>query len=105
MGVEISGLRGKQVQNSGSSRQTSSAKSSTGTRPSAAPSDDKLSLTGSASKLQALATQVAQLPVVDVGLVDETQRAIATGSFHFEPVDAAENLLTQEKELATLESQ
>ncbi len=106
MGIEISGLQGKPVQNSGENRQITSTKaaSNRSSGPTAKSKDDSFSLTDSATKLQALATQVAQLPMVDMEIVDETQNAINTGSFEFEPVDAAENLLTQEQELASLEN-
>ncbi|MCB1759824.1 MAG: flagellar biosynthesis anti-sigma factor FlgM [Gammaproteobacteria bacterium] len=107
MSVEINGLSGKNVQSAGDNRQLTSAKSATGAprQSAAAASDDRVSLTDSATNLQELTNRVSQLPVVDVGLVTETQRAVATGSFQFQPVTAANNLVTQEKELATLEVQ
>ncbi|MCB1752186.1 MAG: flagellar biosynthesis anti-sigma factor FlgM [Gammaproteobacteria bacterium] len=106
MSVEINGLPGRNIQSAGDNRQVASAKSATGgnRRSSAAASDDKVSLTSSATQLQELSSRIAQLPVADAALVAETQRAVATGSFHFEPAVAANNLLTQEKELATLEA-
>jgi len=104
MSVEINGLPGRHIQNTGDNRQVTSAKTATNSSQSASsPSGDKVSLTSSATNLQALSDRIAQLPVADGGVVTETQRALATGSFRFEPAVAADNLLTQEKELATME--
>ena len=107
MSVEISGLSGKQIQNAGDNQKISAdrGRSDSNGAPAAAGSDDRVSLTSSATRLQDLAAQVSRLPVVDATMVNEVQRALATGSFQFEPAQAADNLLTQEKELATLETQ
>ena len=107
MSVEISGLSGRQVQNAGDNRQvgaTDGRQAGPGLAK-AGDSGDRVSLTSSATRLQDLAAQVARMPVVDATLVNEVQRSLATGSFQFEPAQAADNLLTQEKELATLEVQ
>ncbi len=108
MSVEISGLSGRQIQNAGDNRQVGATDGpQTGKGPAAPAGDsgDRVSLTSSATRLQDLAAQVASMPVVDATLVNEVQRSLATGSFQFEPAQAADNLLTQEKELATLEIQ
>ena len=107
MSVEIKGMSGRQVQNTGDKRQVASAKSATGapSQSGAAAGGDRVSLTDSATNLQELTNRVAQLPVVDAGVVSETQTALATGSFQFQPAVAADNLVSQEKELATLEVQ
>ncbi|MCB1867451.1 MAG: flagellar biosynthesis anti-sigma factor FlgM [Gammaproteobacteria bacterium] len=107
MSVEINGLPGGNIRSAGDNRQVTSAKSATSSnsRSSTPASGDTVSLTSSATLLQELSSWVAQLPVADEFLVAETQRAVATGSFSFEPAVAADNLLTQEKELATLEVQ
>ena len=107
MSVEINGLPGRNIPSAGDNRQVTSAKSATSSNTQSAKpaSGDKVSLTSSATHLQELSNRVAQLPVADPAIVAETQRAVATGSFRFEPAVAADNLLTQEKELATLEVQ
>jgi len=107
MSVEINGLSGRNIKSAGDSRQVSSAKSAPGgaAQTSKPSTDDKVSLTGSATKLRELSNRIAQLPVADPGIVAETQRAVATGSFRFQPEETADALLTQEKELATLEVQ
>jgi len=108
MSVEISGLLGGKVKNTGDNQQVASSDKSLGNSGAATNTsggDDKVSLTRSAIRLQDLATQVSQLPVVDMGVVNGVQRSLATGSFQSEPEQAADNLLTQEKELATLEIQ
>lgn len=108
MSVEINGLPRGQIQNSGENRQVTSAKSATSSaaqQPSRPSNDDKVSLTSSATHLQELSSRVAQLPVADPEIVAEIQRTVATGGFQIQPAIAADNLLTQEKELATLEVQ
>ena len=105
MTVEISGLPGRQIQNTGDSQQVAPSGRPSGNNSASATSGsggDRVSLTSSALRLQDLATQVSQLPVVDMGLVNGVQRSLDTGSFQFQPEQAADNLLTQEKELATL---
>jgi len=106
MSVEISGLPGRQIQNTGNNQQVASSDKTRGSSAdstTASSGDDKVSLTRSAIRLQDLATQVSQLPVVDMGVVSGVQRSLATGSFQSQPEQAADNLLTQEKELASLE--
>ncbi|MCB1829593.1 MAG: flagellar biosynthesis anti-sigma factor FlgM [Chromatiaceae bacterium] len=105
MSVEINGLPRGQIQGSGENRQVTSAKSAARNtaQPAKPANDDKVSLTSSATHLQELASQIAQLPVADPAIVAEIQRTVATGSFQIQPAVAADNLLTQEKELATLE--
>jgi len=109
MSIPISGLPGGQIRNTGdNNRVNSQGSTSKNSAVSSAPSghgDDKVSLTSSATQLQQLTQQVSQLPVVDVERVTEVQRSVATGSFEFEPMVAADNMLTQERELAVLESQ
>jgi len=108
MSVEISGLSGRQIQNTGDNQQVASSdktRGNSGATTTSSGGDDKVSLTHSAIRLQDLATQVSQLPAVDMGVVNGVQRSLATGSFHLQPEQAADNLLTQEKELATLEIQ
>ena len=107
MSVEISGLSGKQIQGTGDNRQVSSTErrqDGTGATAPAGGGGDRVSLTSSATRLQELAAQVSRLPVVDTAVVSEVQRSLATGSFQSAPDQAADNLLTQEKELATLET-
>ena len=66
---------------------------------------DTVNLTNSATQLQALAAQIAELPVADTRLVSEVQVSLATGTFQVAPVKVANNMLTQEKEFAQLEAQ
>lgn len=108
MSVEISGLLGGKVKNTDDNQQVVSSdktRGNSGTTTTAGGRDDTVSLTSSAIRLQDLATQVSQLPVVDMSVVNGVQRSLATGSFQPQPEQAADNLLTQEKELATLEIQ
>jgi len=109
MNIPINGLPGSTIQNTGdSNRVNSQGSTSKGSAVSVATtgqSDDKVSLTSSATRLQQLTQQVSQLPMVDAERVTAVQRSVATGSLVIQPAVAADNMLTQERELAVLESQ
>lgn len=68
------------------------------TQPAAA--GDQLRLSSTASQLQALEAQIANLPVVDTQRVQDVQRTIATGSLQVEPARVADKVLTFEAGLA-----
>jgi negative regulator of flagellin synthesis FlgM len=59
-------------------------------------SSDQVSLTASASLLQELEKEIAQLPVVDTGRVESVQRALATGTFQVDPARTADKLMQLE---------
>lgn len=61
---------------------------------------DKVSLTDQAAQLQALESQISNLPVVDVERVREVQQTIATGNYEVQPAQVAEKLLRFEAGLA-----
>jgi negative regulator of flagellin synthesis FlgM len=105
MGIDIRGLAGRPVGSSGAgqTKKTKGDSSGAGKAGAAADSSDTMSLTGSASKLQELEAHIASLPIVDATHIADVQRALATGSYQFEPIDAAESLIAQEKEFATLD--
>ena len=64
------------------------------------PGADKVSLTDSVTQIKVLETQIASLPVVNATHVSQVQHLLATGSYDFEPIDAADNMLEQEKAFA-----
>jgi len=105
MGIDIRGLTGNPIGSAGpgQTKKSKGGQSSTGAAGSADDSSDTMSITGSASKLQELEAHIASLPITDATHIDDIQRALATGSYQFEPVDAAESLIAQEKEFAELE--
>lgn len=106
MSLELNSVSDSSIRNTGEKSQVApadAAQQQTRT-PAGAPAGDQVSLTSSATQLKALERQVAELPVVDVKRVSNVQRSVATGSFSFAPVEAADNLLTQERELASLET-
>ena len=109
MSIPISGLPGSPIQNTGdNSRVNSQGSTNNSSAASSTASDhgnDKVSLTSSATQLQQLTQQVSELPMVDVERVTDVQRALATSSLEIRPMVAADNMLTQERELAVLESQ
>ena len=63
-------------------------------------SPDSLNLSSEASQIQALESQVAELPVVDTKRVREVQNALATGSFQVDPAKVAEKMLNFESGLS-----
>lgn len=108
MSVEVNGLGGRSIQPAtGETAQTrtqeNQASANSARTGGASGGADRVSLTDSATQLQALESRIAALPVVDSQRVTDVQRALATGSFQIEPAQAADNLLTQEREFAMLE--
>jgi negative regulator of flagellin synthesis FlgM len=65
-------------------------------------SNDTVNITVSATRLRELEAQIASLPIADAQHISDIQRSLASGNFAFEPEDAAENLLTQEREFAKI---
>lgn len=101
--MKIKGLSGHPISGGDSSRTQSAEKpQNTGTAPSgkSGGGGDMVSLTVSATRLQELQAQIASLPVTDANHIADVQRALASGNFSFEPEEAAENLLTQEREFS-----
>ena len=108
MGIKIKGTAGRPISTGDNKRTQATSNSRTGSSSRAsggasASGSDTVSITGSAAQLQELTAQVASLPVEDAQHVSDVQRSIASGNYHFEPEDAAENLLTQEREFAANE--
>lgn len=108
MSVEISGVNGRVAQSTGENNQATSidnrsANQQAPAENSAKVSSDSVNLTSSATNLQQLTANVAAMPVVDTERVTDVQRAVGTGSFQFEPAKAADNMITQERDLALLE--
>jgi negative regulator of flagellin synthesis FlgM len=109
--MKIKGLSGHPI-NTGESNQSKKSEK-TQTAGSATPGKsagksagsggDTVSLTISATRLRELEAQIASLPIADAQRVSDVQRSLATGTFVFEPEDAAENLLAQERQFSQLE--
>lgn len=101
--MAIRGVSSKGVPKAGTDIRTANIGKQSGadsTQRSQGSGADKVSLTGSATQLQALETQIAGLPVVNATHVAEVQHLLATGSYEYEPIDAAESMLEQEKAFA-----
>jgi len=64
--------------------------------PAGGAPGDQFSLTTSAALLQELEKEIARLPIVDTGRVEQTQRALATGTFQVDPPHIADKLLELE---------
>jgi negative regulator of flagellin synthesis FlgM len=106
MKIEISGIPGKSVQDSGenSSVTATTAKSGNQKAPAAKQStggNDTVNLTSSAMQLRALEDRIAELPVVDVQKVSDVQRALATGTLELSEAEAANNLVEMEKSFSS----
>ena len=59
-------------------------------------SSDTVSITNTASQLQALEKQLASLPVVDVQRVDAIKREISNGTFEIDPPRIADKMIQME---------
>jgi len=104
--MKIKGLSGHPISSGESGKAQSAEKpQNSGAAPSgrAGGGDDTVSLTVSATRLQELQAQIASLPVTDANHIADVQRSLASGNFSFEPEEAAENLLTQERDFARSE--
>jgi len=67
----------------------------------AAPNaSDTVSITGTASRLQALEQQLSSLPVVDVQRVDAVKREISSGTFEINPPRIAEKMIQIESAIS-----
>ena len=102
MGIEISGNNGRPAQEAAEAgKSQASATQTKSTRggssaPSSGSSSDQLRLSNQAAQLQALESEIANLPVVDTQRVQEVQHTIATGSFEIMPARVADKMLTFE---------
>jgi len=107
--MKIKGLSGQQISTSEGNKSKAADKTQTAGAPatgkSTGSSGDTVSLTVSATRLQELEAQIASLPIADAQRVSDVQRSLATGTFVFEPEDAAENLLAQERQFSQLDKQ
>ncbi len=112
--MTIPSIQNTQTHNAGDNNKVTSksvSQSSTSAAPAgaapagAASGQDKVSLTESATQLQTLTEHAKTLPVVDVQEVADVQRTLATSGLQFEPAQAADNLLDQEKAFAMIEMQ
>ncbi|WP_428603388.1 flagellar biosynthesis anti-sigma factor FlgM [Sedimenticola sp.] len=107
--MKIKGLSGHPISTGDTSQSKATEKSQTATTDAAstgkasAGSGDTVSLTISATRLQELEAQIANLPIADAQHVSDVQRSLATGTFAFEPEDAAENLLAQERDFSQID--
>lgn len=101
MTIEISGVPGKPIQDTGDKSSVTATTAGNNQKAPATPSssggNDRVSLTDSAMQLRALEDRIAELPVVDVQRVSDVQRALATGTLELSEENAANNLLEMEK--------
>jgi negative regulator of flagellin synthesis FlgM len=100
MTIEIGGVSGKPIQESGDKNNVSATHNSSQKTPaksSGSGGGDTVSLTSSATQLRELETRISDLPVVDVQRVSDVQRALATGTLELSEADAATNLIEIEK--------
>ena len=99
MGMEISGNSGRPPQEaveaakSQTTTQTASPKGGGTAAKTGSTGGDQLQLSNQAAQLQALESQIANLPVVDTQRVQDVQRTLATGSFQIQPAEVADKML------------
>ncbi|MCW8944281.1 MAG: flagellar biosynthesis anti-sigma factor FlgM [Sedimenticola sp.] len=110
MSMKIKGPAGHSISTGDSGQTKAAGKSQAGGaastgKSSGSSSSDTVSITVSATRLQELEAQIASLPIADAQHISDVQRSLASGNFVFEPEDAAENLLTQEREFAKIDKE
>ncbi|MES9903443.1 MAG: flagellar biosynthesis anti-sigma factor FlgM [Sedimenticola sp.] len=111
MSVRVGGVKGKSVSGASNGSKARAAApeglnaSTESQRSETAGGGDRVSLTGTATRLQELEKHIASMPIVDVEHVSHVQHSLAGGSYLFEPVEAADNLLTQERNFALISRQ
>ena len=101
MGIEINNASGRTPQDVGESRQSTAPQNAAsparaGSAGQAGSGGDKLALSDQAAQLQALESQIANLPVVDTQRVQDVQHSMATGAFQIEPAQVADKMLSFE---------
>ncbi len=105
MTTEIHGLPGGLVQNTGENTLVNGTREKGTTSGNALSSQvsmatgDSVSLSHSATRLQALEARIAELPVVDRQRVDSVRHDIAAGTFTVDPMGAADKMLQMERAL------
>ncbi|MDH5407727.1 MAG: flagellar biosynthesis anti-sigma factor FlgM [Gammaproteobacteria bacterium] len=102
MANDISGINSSRTQQSGDrglgnvKKDTKDSASSSMTSSGSASGADKVSLTDTAERLQALEQQLAQQPEINKGKVDEVQNAMSSGSYKVNPERVADKMLAFE---------
>lgn len=101
MAVQLNGISNRPIQNSGSSSPVSKKGGAgrSAANAAAAYGGETVSLSNTASQLQALEASIANLPIADMPLVESIQLALATGEYHINAEASAKNLLDIEKKL------
>ncbi|VAX05442.1 hypothetical protein MNBD_GAMMA26-1555 [hydrothermal vent metagenome] len=105
MSIDIKGLPGGTIGGTEKSHRTDAIKQSLSSDSSKASSNptgraDRVSLTDSATQLQALEEKISGLPVVDSQRVSEIKQALATGSHEINPGSVADKLMESERAFA-----
>lgn len=103
MALEINNISGSSIQSTSDSAQLDNQTNqagSTATVGKTSGGSDRVSLTSSATQMQALEEQISSFPVVDTQRVEATQQALATGSHEVNPETTAEGMLEVERSFA-----
>jgi flagellar biosynthesis anti-sigma factor FlgM len=100
MSIDIQGLPGGLVQNTGDSSQATQVPSQD-RNPQAVTtqSQDTVNLTESATRLRHIEESLAELPVADPQRVESVQLQLATGTFSVDPESTADQMLEMERNL------
>ncbi len=100
MAIDIQGLPGGLVQNTGDAAHTAQHAHATGqTGAAGRQGPDTVNLTDSANRLHHLESSLNSLPMVDTQRVEGVQLQLATGTFTVDPVSSADKLLEMERNL------
>lgn len=96
MAIEISGLSSRPILDGVDPSATAGAQARQGTVGGASgvgATNDRVSLTASATLLQDLEKEVAAMPVVDAQRVEAAQLSLATGTYEIDPARTADKLI------------
>ncbi len=102
MNIDIKGLTNEPINSQGGNKVDASTDNNARTqdRSTGAAKSDTVSLTASATQLNALEEQISSLPIVDSNRISETRDAIATGTHQIDPRSTADGLLATERAFA-----
>ncbi|MCF6280866.1 MAG: flagellar biosynthesis anti-sigma factor FlgM [Candidatus Polarisedimenticolaceae bacterium] len=101
MAVQLYGISGRPIQNSGSSIpvKKKNGGGSPSTTAAITSGGETVSVSSTAAQLQAMEASIADMPIADMSLVESIQLALATGDYHVNGEASADGLLEMERKL------
>jgi len=102
MNIDIKGLTNEPINSQGGNKVGASTDNNARAqgKSAGAAGSDTVSLTASATQLNALEEQISNLPITDSNRIAETRHALATGTHQIDPRSTADGLLATERAFA-----